>query len=157
MNCKNHQDQRATFHCLSCGHYFCSNCIKEMNLSSFNVYICKDCGGKCEKINAKQKVAAKAPARKTTTSTLIGKGRNVKNSLILIFVGLILVLLAVNNIQSGEATTTFGRKRGISVRRVRKVTSQDEPLNFWFVVGGELIVGIFALGKGLMGLRKPKG
>jgi len=49
MNCKNHQDKLAGYHCTQCNHDFCQPCIISRKIDdTFTAYICKECGGKCE-------------------------------------------------------------------------------------------------------------
>ncbi len=49
MNCQNHAQQEAHYHCTKCDGYFCDECTTVRKISEeFTAYICKTCGGKAE-------------------------------------------------------------------------------------------------------------
>ena len=66
MNCKNHPDKVADFHCVKCQGYFCEPCVIVRKVSDdFTAYICKECGGKVELFldkNAQRKPLPAKPA-----------------------------------------------------------------------------------------------
>ena len=50
MNCLNHKNKLAEYHCGSCDGYFCSDCIKELKSGRTLAYICLKCKGRCKSL-----------------------------------------------------------------------------------------------------------
>lgn len=64
MNCKNHSDKPAVYHCVNCQGYFCEPCTSVRKVSDdFTAYVCKECGGRAEPIVDKS-AAKKSPVKK---------------------------------------------------------------------------------------------
>lgn len=52
-NCKNHPDLLAAYECLNCKNVYCEPCVSIRRITGdFTAYVCRDCGGKCEPLNA---------------------------------------------------------------------------------------------------------
>jgi hypothetical protein len=66
VQCKNHPEKEAAFHCVSCNNNFCQDCIDVRRLTAdFTAYICRECAGKCEKLGDRKQ------AREQTTEVRI--------------------------------------------------------------------------------------
>ena len=54
MFCLDHQQREADFQCVSCKKLFCDDCVEIREYTGSTAYICRLCGGKCEKTKSHQ-------------------------------------------------------------------------------------------------------
>ncbi len=55
MNCQNHKEKLAEYHCPRCQLYFCGPCVTVREISEqFTAYICRACGGKVDTLTQKK-------------------------------------------------------------------------------------------------------
>ncbi|MFC1594602.1 hypothetical protein ACFL38_04675 [Candidatus Omnitrophota bacterium] len=68
MACKNHSDVNALYECRTCNNVFCAECVEDRRIGDFTAYICRECGGKCEHVDARKAVRAGMKGIKEVTS-----------------------------------------------------------------------------------------
>jgi hypothetical protein len=60
-SCINHPEAGAEWRCRDCGKLFCTDCVKTISVESQQVEVCRDCGGKCVRLEASVAAAEAGP------------------------------------------------------------------------------------------------
>jgi len=56
LNCLNHANKSAEYHCVGCDDYFCYDCINDKQVDWTTIYVCSNCKDRCEKLEDLEKI-----------------------------------------------------------------------------------------------------